>query len=148
MYCMGGGVSLVPRSPPFLHSVCVHNNTRKRKTDKKKRGRPGSIHHVSGYEVDIGGRGWCSNTYILTWKQVYYWWRVVSSTLTSGVQNCDTVLEQMIQCIVLAVGPLPFPASTSHPPDVIHVMKAPRPSPFFASCVLLWTQTGEAWEWG
>ena len=23
----------------------------------KSRGRPGSTHHVSGYEVDVGGRG-------------------------------------------------------------------------------------------
>ena len=36
----------------------------------------------------------------------------------------------MIQCVVLAVGPLPpyvHLAST----DVVHVMNAPRPSPFF-----------------
>ena len=48
--------SLVPRPPPFLPSVCVHNNTRERKTGEK-RGRPGSIHHVSGREVDVGGEG-------------------------------------------------------------------------------------------
>ena len=48
--------SLVPRPPPFLSSVCVHNNTRERKTSEK-RGRPGSIHHVSGHEVDVGGEG-------------------------------------------------------------------------------------------
>ena len=35
-----------------------------------------------------------------------------------------------------------------HPPDTIHVMNAPRPSLFFTSSVLLWTQTGEAWERG
>ena len=27
--------SFVPRPPPFLSSVCVHNNTRERKTGKK-----------------------------------------------------------------------------------------------------------------
>ena len=48
------GCSLVPRPPPFLPSVGVHNNTRERKTSEK-RGRPGSIHHVSGRKVDIGG---------------------------------------------------------------------------------------------
>ena len=48
--------SLVPRPPLFLPSVCVHNNTREQKTGKK-RGRPGSIHHVSGREVDVGGEG-------------------------------------------------------------------------------------------
>ena len=34
----------------------------------------------------------------------------------------------MVLCIVLAVGPPPM--STSCPPDVIHVMNVPRPSPF------------------
>ena len=48
--------SLVPRPPPFLPSVCVHNNTREWKTGEK-RGRPGSIDHVSGREVDEGGEG-------------------------------------------------------------------------------------------
>ena len=48
--------NLVPRPPPFLPSVCVHNNTQERKTSKK-RGRPGSIHHVSGREVDVVGEG-------------------------------------------------------------------------------------------
>ena len=48
--------SLVPRPPPFLPSVCVHNNTWDRKTGKKW-GRPGRIRHVSGHEVDVGGEG-------------------------------------------------------------------------------------------
>ena len=59
--------SLGPRPPPFLPSVCVHNNTRERKTGKKQ-GRPGSIHHVSGHEVDVGGRGRYSNIYVLNLK--------------------------------------------------------------------------------
>ena len=46
--------SLVPKPPPFLPSIFIHNNTRGQKTSKK-RGRPGSIHHVSGREVDVGG---------------------------------------------------------------------------------------------
>ena len=49
-------VSLVPRPPLFLPSICIHNNTQERKTGEK-RGRPGSIHHVSGREVDVGGEG-------------------------------------------------------------------------------------------
>ena len=50
--------SLVPRPPPFLLSVCVHNNTQNRKLGEKlKRGRPRSIHHVSGSKVDVGGEG-------------------------------------------------------------------------------------------
>ena len=49
-------ISLVPRPPLFLPSICVHNNTREQKTGKKW-GRPGSIQHVSGREVDVGGEG-------------------------------------------------------------------------------------------
>ena len=41
---------------PFLLSVRIHNNIRERNTSKK-RGRPGSIHHMSGREVDVGGDG-------------------------------------------------------------------------------------------
>ena len=48
--------SFVSRPPLFLPSVCVHNNTRERKTIERW-GRPGSIHHVSGCEVDVGGEG-------------------------------------------------------------------------------------------
>ena len=48
--------SLVPRPPLFFPSVCVHNNTWEQKTGEK-RGRPGSIHHMSGREVDVGGEG-------------------------------------------------------------------------------------------
>ena len=48
--------SLGPRPPLVLPSVCVHNNTRERKAGEK-RGRPGSIHHVNGHEVDVGGEG-------------------------------------------------------------------------------------------
>ena len=35
--------SLIPRPPPFLPSVCVHNNTQEQKTSEKL-GRPGSLH--------------------------------------------------------------------------------------------------------
>ena len=48
--------SLVPRPPLFLPSVGVHNNTWERKTSEK-RGKPRSIHHMSGREVDIGREG-------------------------------------------------------------------------------------------
>ena len=66
--------SLVPWPSLLLPSVCLHNNTRERKTCEKW-GRPGSIHHVndvrwtrggqevdkrwtrSGGGVDVGGRG-------------------------------------------------------------------------------------------
>ena len=48
--------SLVPRPPQFIPSICVHNNTRERKTSKKW-GRSGSIHHMSGRKVDVGRGG-------------------------------------------------------------------------------------------
>ena len=47
---------LVPRPPSFLPSICIHNNAREGKTGEK-RGRPGSIHHVNGCEVDVGREG-------------------------------------------------------------------------------------------
>ena len=53
---LGPRLASVPRPLPFLPSVCVHNNTREWKTGEK-RGRSGSIHHVSGREVDVGGEG-------------------------------------------------------------------------------------------
>ena len=50
--------------------------------------------------------------------------------LKSGARKRGRALERMVLCVVLAVGPLP-PMSTSRPPDVIHVMNAPTPSPFY-----------------
>ena len=52
-------------------------------------------------------------------------------------------------------GPLP-PKSNLHPPDIIHVISVPSPSPFFTvlplPCIILnanqRTKVGEAWEWG
>ena len=47
--------SLVPRPPPFVPSVCVHN---KWKIGKKlKWERLGNIHHVSGRKVEVEGEG-------------------------------------------------------------------------------------------
>ena len=71
-------ISLVFRPLPSLSSVCVHNNTR-----AEDQGRPGSIHHMSGCEVDVGGEG-----------------AVVSIMIRSGIQNWDRALGRMIQCIV------------------------------------------------
>ena len=42
-------ISHIFRPSLFLPFICVHNNTREQKTSKK-RGRPGSIHHMSGRE--------------------------------------------------------------------------------------------------
>ena len=52
-------VSLVPKPPPFY--LCVHD-AQEWKTGEK-RGRPGNIHHVSGCEVDVEGRGRYPNIY-------------------------------------------------------------------------------------
>ena len=49
-------LSLVPRLPLSLPSVYVHNNSWERRIGEKPR-RPGSIHHVSEREVDVGGGG-------------------------------------------------------------------------------------------
>ena len=73
----------------------------------------------------------------------------VSIMLRSGVQCWITVLERVILCVVFAVGPLP-PMSTSHPPDVIHVINAPSPLVFFAGlplpCIIM--NTNERYKWG
>ena len=61
-----------------------------------RRGRPGSIHHVSRSEVDIEG---------------------VGANIHNFIVNLKTALKWMIQCVVLAVAPPP----TSHPP-CIHLM--------------------------
>ena len=42
---------------------------------------------------------------------------------------CSMRIWQMVLCIILAVRPL-LPMFTVRPPDVIHVMNAPTPSPF------------------
>ena len=44
--------SLIPRPPPFLPSVCVHNNTQKQKTSKKT----GKSWEHSSHEWTRGGR--------------------------------------------------------------------------------------------
>ena len=96
------GPSLGPRPTLFWFSVCVHSNAWEWKTGEK-RGRPGSIHHVSGLKVDVeGGGGGYSNIYVLkTWKRVSYHSRqIVSITLKSGVKKSGKALERMVMCIV------------------------------------------------
>ena len=44
-----------------------------------------------------------------------------------------------------------FKSSTSHPPDIIHMMNETRPSPFFtvsSTSMIILNATGEAWERG
>ena len=48
-------LSSFPGLPCFyLPLFCLYNNTRERKTSEKQR-RPGSIHHVNGNAMDVGG---------------------------------------------------------------------------------------------
>ena len=96
--------SLVPRPPPFLPSVC---NTWERKTGEKQ-GRPGSIHHMSGREVDVGGRDRYSNVYVANLKASFLPLKT-SSFYHAKVWSLKRgrVLEWMVLCVVLAVGPLP-----------------------------------------
>ena len=108
------------------------------------RRKTGSIHHVSGREVDVGGEGLIFvESEFLTSKDEYF-----SITLRSGVQKCGRALKRIVLCVVLAVG-LPPPTSTSRPPDVIHMMNAPRPSPFLnfpIPCSIVNTNQRSKWE--
>ena len=88
----------------FMSSIY---NAQKRKNIKKW-GKAGLIHHASG-----GCRGERADVQICTnlaWKWVSYWsiLVVVSTVLTSEVQNCCRPLEWMIQCIVLQLGSSPL----------------------------------------
>ena len=65
--------------------------------DQKKRGRPGSIHDVSGHRVDMGGQGRYSNMHILNSKASFLW-------VKTSFEGLESKLKQMIQSIVLAVG--------------------------------------------
>ena len=91
-------------------------------------GGPGSIHHVSGCEVDVrgGGADIYSNIYVLNLKASFL--PVKTSSFYHAKVWTLKMREQMVLCVVLAVGPSP-PTSTSRLPDVIHVMNALGPSP-------------------
>ena len=92
---------------------------------------------MSGREVDVGGEG-----PIFKYARTKLESEFLTITLRSGVRKRGRALERMVLCVVLAVGPLPGPpTSTLRLPDVIHVMNAPRPSPFFAgpplACIIV-----------
>ena len=74
------------------------------------------------------------------------------------VQNCSRMLERMIQCIVIAVGPFLL-MSTLHLPDIIHVIMRPGLPVLSPPCNIprvykllnilnanQRTKTGEPWE--
>ena len=87
--------------PVFCSLVCIQYNTQKWKSGKKW-GRPGLM---SRSAVDVGGRGQSSIMYKLSSKACYLSRRAVSTILTSELHNCGRALKQMIQCIVLWLGP-------------------------------------------
>ena len=41
--------SLIPRPPPFLLSICIHDNPQKRNNDKKTWKKACLIHHMSAW---------------------------------------------------------------------------------------------------
>ena len=118
-----GFISLVPRPIPFFLFAFT------------------TIHESGRLAKDREGLG--------GWKWVSYWSRrVVSITLRSGVQNCSRALEWMMQCVVLAVGPLPplrpphvHLASTSRPPRV-HLTSTSRPPHVHLTSFTWWVLPG------
>ena len=92
--------------------------------------------------------GWGS-----TWRSVHICtnnWKMLTPDIgPEGTRKSAHISEDIIA--------MKFePLSTSHPPNVIHVIGVPRPFPCFALfrfCVLYWSKTekqktGEAWERG
>ena len=144
--------SLVPRPPPFLPSVCIHNKTQERKTSEKQ-GRPGTIHHVNDVRwTQDGHRGGevqppkqCTGSSI---RVLYY---------SFGIQTLAWT-----KLLILTAKKFAFKFSTylfEHwplPPYVhlasTHMTNAPRPFLFFTGphyCECKWkVKAGEAWERG
>ena len=87
---------------------------------------------MSGREVDLGGEGPIFK-YTRTKLESEFLTSqdkcVVSITLRSGVRNAVECSNEWSCALFWQLGPSP-PTSTSRPPDVIHVMNAPRPSVF------------------
>ena len=103
---------------------------------------------MNGREVDMVGRGWYSNIYVLNLKASFLPVKT-SSFHHTKVWNTkhSRVLERMVLCIVLAVGSLPpyvHLVSTTRPPEVIHVMNAPN-LPCNCECKGK-IKTGEDWD--
>ena len=79
-------------------SMTLFLNTREGNTSEKQ-GKPGSIHHMSGCKVDVerGEKGQCSSMYMY-----------MLNLKASSFDHANVWSPKwMIQCVVLAVGPLP-----------------------------------------
>lgn len=114
LYCIVHN-SVVPTPPPSFLFTIIHRSGRQVKNGKAWR-----LHHVCGCKVDVGREGLVSK-YVRTKLES----RFVNTTSFNHTKVCSRALKRMIQCIVLAVGPLP----SSRPPVVIHMMIAPGPFP-------------------
>ena len=152
--------SLVPRPPSFFLFFGLRSVYYTEAEEREKRGRPGNTYHVN----DVwwtrggrrGGRGPRSNNVLNFIIE-----RSNDSQDSWGSQDWQystspvrISLYRLLHTSWL-MGNAP-PTSTSRPPNIIHVIGVPRPSPFFTLfrfCVLYWTKTkeqktGEAWERG
>ena len=118
--------------PRFHSSVCIQYNTQKRKSSEKRR-MPGNTYHVNDIRWTQGG---------LTTKYGHN--KPESEFLTGQAENsrsCECLRSCLtIECSMMKSStlfhvfeckPLPPPMMTSRPPDVIHMIAVPRPSPFF-----------------
>ena len=87
---------------------------------------------MSGHEVDVGGEG-------LIFKYRHTKLESEFLTLRSGTENAVERSNGWSCALFWQLGPSPpyvHLVSTSCPPDVIHMMNAPRPSLFFAGLPL------------
>ena len=124
-----------PGPPRFCSSVSVQYNTWKQ---SKKQGRPWNTYHMTW--MWGGCRGVVPN---YNYTQVFYQSsRVLRSCERMG--SCLAIEGSMMKSSMLfECGPFSIYV---HPPNVIHVISVPSPSPFFSSlpllCIVLyWTQT-------
>ena len=133
--------SLVPRSSTFYcSSVCIQCNTRKQKSSKQ-RGRPQNTYHVNEvwwtWGGHMGGGAHLTNSFAINHRATFL--PVESSTINlMNVWGPGNRWSARWLSLVrnLNVDPSPH-TSTSNPPNVIHMIGVPRPSPFFTALILI-----------
>ena len=144
-----------PGLPRFCSSVCVQYNTQKQKSGQVW-GRPGNTYHTMWNQC--GHMKGSSRVQICTinLKASFFTSQAEFSRWCEHLGFCLVTERSMMKSSMLFKhGPLP-PKSNLHPPDIIHVISVPSPSPFFTvlplPCIILnanqRTKVGEAWEWG
>ena len=119
--------------PRFCSSVCTQYNTRKQIEKWQKQGRPGNTYDLNDVRWTWSGhmKG-SARLQVCTWESISYWSSRVE-ILCECLGSC-LAMEHLIMksSALFECGPL-SPMSTSHPPDIIHVISVPRPSPFFTA---------------